>query len=161
VSLLWIPNTLYISGNQRPLVPLLLLHSTSFFLMILFLYTTLLTRDDRHLLAHAMASDFTVAWQCSQREQLFFLWIKLHAPKHPIHIHIHIYGHSNRGLFLQRQQLLSSSQKTSQVSSSVARSSSLQHSAATASSSRFGLGPILRLLNLQLQRQRCSRLERF
>jgi hypothetical protein len=28
--------------------------------------------DDRHLLAHAMASDFTVARQVSQREQLFF-----------------------------------------------------------------------------------------
>jgi hypothetical protein len=27
--------------------------------------------DDRQLLAHAMASDFTVAWQFSQREQLF------------------------------------------------------------------------------------------
>jgi hypothetical protein len=26
----------------------------------------------RDLLAHAMASDFTVAWQYSQREQLFF-----------------------------------------------------------------------------------------
>jgi hypothetical protein len=28
-------------------------------------------RDDRHLLAHAMASEFTVTWQFSQREQLF------------------------------------------------------------------------------------------
>jgi hypothetical protein len=27
--------------------------------------------DDQHLLAHAMASDFTVAWQYSQREQFF------------------------------------------------------------------------------------------
>jgi hypothetical protein len=33
--------------------------------------------DDRHLLAHAMASDFKVAWQYSQREQL--LRIKLNA----------------------------------------------------------------------------------
>jgi hypothetical protein len=28
--------------------------------------------DDQHLLAHAMSSDFTVTWQYSQREQLFF-----------------------------------------------------------------------------------------
>jgi hypothetical protein len=28
-------------------------------------------RDDQKLLAHAMASDFTVAWQFSQREQFF------------------------------------------------------------------------------------------
>jgi hypothetical protein len=28
--------------------------------------------DDWHLLAHAMASDFAVAWQNSQREQLIF-----------------------------------------------------------------------------------------
>jgi hypothetical protein len=27
-------------------------------------------RDDQHLLTHAMASDFTVAWHYSQREQL-------------------------------------------------------------------------------------------
>jgi hypothetical protein len=31
-------------------------------------------RDDRHLLALAMASDFTVALQYSQREQLFFCY---------------------------------------------------------------------------------------
>jgi hypothetical protein len=36
--------------------------------------------DDRQLLAHAMASDFTVAWQFSQRVHLFFsLQIKLQA----------------------------------------------------------------------------------
>jgi hypothetical protein len=29
-------------------------------------------RDDQYLLARAMASDFTVAWQFSQRDQLFF-----------------------------------------------------------------------------------------
>jgi hypothetical protein len=28
--------------------------------------------DDRHLLAHTMASNFSVAWQFSQRKQLFF-----------------------------------------------------------------------------------------
>jgi hypothetical protein len=27
--------------------------------------------DNRHLLARAMASDFTVTWRLSQREQLF------------------------------------------------------------------------------------------
>jgi hypothetical protein len=30
-------------------------------------------QDDRHLLAHAMASDLTVTWQFSQRKQFFFL----------------------------------------------------------------------------------------
>jgi hypothetical protein len=35
-------------------------------------------RDDLNLLAHAMASDFTVTWQFSQRKQ-FFIRIKLHA----------------------------------------------------------------------------------
>jgi hypothetical protein len=29
--------------------------------------------------AHAMASDFTVTWQFSQREHFFLLWIKLHT----------------------------------------------------------------------------------
>jgi hypothetical protein len=37
---------------------------------------------DWHLLAHAMAFDFTVAWQFSQREQLVFLL--LHAPKNMV-----------------------------------------------------------------------------
>jgi hypothetical protein len=37
--------------------------------------------DARHLLAHAMASDFSVHGSFSKREQLYFLlWIKLHAP---------------------------------------------------------------------------------
>jgi hypothetical protein len=38
-------------------------------------------RDDRHLLSHAMASDFTVAWQCSSKRTICFfpLRIKLHA----------------------------------------------------------------------------------
>jgi hypothetical protein len=49
-------------GNQRSLVPLHLLGSL-FFPIILFLSTTLLTGDDRHLLAHEMASDFTVTRQ--------------------------------------------------------------------------------------------------
>jgi hypothetical protein len=36
--------------------------------------------DDRHLLTHAMASDFSVTWQFSQIKHLFLLlWIKLHA----------------------------------------------------------------------------------
>jgi hypothetical protein len=43
--------------GQRPLVPLLLL-GPPFSPIIIFL----VNRDDRHLLAHAMASDFTVAW---------------------------------------------------------------------------------------------------
>jgi hypothetical protein len=37
-------------------------------------------RDDRHILAHAMASDFSVAWQyLSKRTIVFSLRIKLHA----------------------------------------------------------------------------------
>jgi hypothetical protein len=40
----------------------------------------LVNRDDRHLLAHAMSSDFSVAWQClSKRTIGFSLQIKLHA----------------------------------------------------------------------------------
>jgi hypothetical protein len=39
-----------------------------------FLVHHCVNRDDRHLLAHAMASGFTVAWQYSQREQLFFCY---------------------------------------------------------------------------------------
>jgi hypothetical protein len=44
-----------------------------------------LNRDDRHLLAHAMASDFKVTWQLSKREKLFcvLLWVKLHT-KHEV-----------------------------------------------------------------------------
>jgi hypothetical protein len=40
----------------------------------------LVSRDDRHLLANAMASDYSVAWQClSKRTIVFLLWIKLYA----------------------------------------------------------------------------------
>jgi hypothetical protein len=35
--------------------------------------------DDRHLLAHAMASDFSAAWQCLSKRTIFLLRIKLHA----------------------------------------------------------------------------------
>jgi hypothetical protein len=37
--------------------------------------------DDRHLLEHAMASDFSVTWQYSHREQLIFLRIKHPGPQ--------------------------------------------------------------------------------
>jgi hypothetical protein len=30
-------------------------------------------RDDRHLLAHAMASDFSAAWQCLLKRTIFFV----------------------------------------------------------------------------------------
>jgi hypothetical protein len=36
--------------------------------------------DDRHLLAHAMASDFSVAWKCHSKRAIF-IRIKLHALK--------------------------------------------------------------------------------
>jgi hypothetical protein len=40
----------------------------------------LVNQDDRHLLAHAMASDFSVAWEFSQREQLFFAMDQTQRP---------------------------------------------------------------------------------
>jgi hypothetical protein len=48
--------------GQQPLVPLLLLGPPLLFPIILFGSATLKTGDDRHLLAHAMASDYSVAW---------------------------------------------------------------------------------------------------
>jgi hypothetical protein len=66
-------------------MPLLLLNP--FFPIILFLSTILLTGMTgiyilayTYLCAFAMTSDFSVTWQFSQREQLFFsLLIKLHT----------------------------------------------------------------------------------
>jgi hypothetical protein len=40
------------------------------FLQLLFLCPPPFNRDDQQLLARGMASDFSVAWQFSQREQL-------------------------------------------------------------------------------------------
>jgi hypothetical protein len=57
----WVSNPLCLSSS-----------STLHFCQLFFLVHHLDNRDDQHLLAHAMASDFSVAWQCSQREQLFF-----------------------------------------------------------------------------------------
>jgi hypothetical protein len=66
--------------GQRPLVPLLLL-GHPFFSNYSFWVHHLVNQDDRQLLAHAMASDFSVAWQClSKRTIGFLLRIKLHAP---------------------------------------------------------------------------------
>jgi hypothetical protein len=47
-------------------------------------------RDHRHLLAHAMATDFLVTWQHTQREQLFF--VTEQTPRHkesprPVYCH--------------------------------------------------------------------------
>jgi hypothetical protein len=47
----------------QPLVPLLLL-GPPFFSDYSFWIHHLVNWDDRHLLAHAMASDFSFAWQC-------------------------------------------------------------------------------------------------
>jgi hypothetical protein len=61
-------------------MPLLLL-GPPFFAHYSFCIHSLVNRDDRHLLAHAMASDFSVPWQClSKRTIGFLLRIKLHAP---------------------------------------------------------------------------------
>jgi hypothetical protein len=46
-------------GGQQPLVPLLLL---GHFFPLLFCVHHPANRDDWHLLAHAMVSDFSVAW---------------------------------------------------------------------------------------------------
>jgi hypothetical protein len=54
--------------GRRPLVPLLLRGRDYSFLV-----HHPVKQDDRHLLARAMASDFSVTWQFSQREQLFFI----------------------------------------------------------------------------------------
>jgi hypothetical protein len=59
-------------------VPLLL--SPTFFAYYFFLVHHPVNWDDRHILANAMAYDFTVALQFSQREQSFFsLRTKLHT----------------------------------------------------------------------------------
>jgi hypothetical protein len=64
--------------GQRPLVPLLL--GPPFFSDYSFQFHHPANRDDWHLLAHAMASDFSVAWRClSKRTIVFLLRIKLHA----------------------------------------------------------------------------------
>jgi hypothetical protein len=52
--------------------PLCLSSSALHFSYYSFLVHHPVNQDDRHLLACAMASDSTVAWQFSQREQLFF-----------------------------------------------------------------------------------------
>jgi hypothetical protein len=50
------------------------------FFWLFFLCPPPFNQDDWQLLAHAMASDLSVAWQCSQREQLVFsLHTKLHT----------------------------------------------------------------------------------
>jgi hypothetical protein len=56
--------------GQRPLVPLLSLALHFYSIRV----HHLVSLDDQHLLAYAMASDFSVAWQSvSQSEQLFFV----------------------------------------------------------------------------------------
>jgi hypothetical protein len=58
-------------GCQRPLVPLLLLGPPFF-----------VHWDDQHLLARAMASNFSVAWQClSKRTISFFCYGSNSTPK--------------------------------------------------------------------------------
>jgi hypothetical protein len=68
---MYIDELLFIWLDPRPIVPLLLL-SPPFFRLFFRVHRPV-DRDDWHLLAHAMASDFSVAWQFSQREQLYFL----------------------------------------------------------------------------------------
>jgi hypothetical protein len=66
------PTETRIFFGQQPLVPLLIL-GPSCFPNYSFWVHRLVNRDDRHLLAHAMASDFSVAWQClSKRTIVFF-----------------------------------------------------------------------------------------
>jgi hypothetical protein len=79
----FLPKSHFISGTQkwvlsfsflgqRSLVPLLLL-GPPFFSIILFRVHHLVTQGDRQLLAHAMASDFSVAWQCLSKRTIVFL----------------------------------------------------------------------------------------
>jgi hypothetical protein len=53
-------------------VPLLLL-APLFFSHYLYQVHHLVNQDDQHLLAHAMASDFSVAWQCLSKRTVGFL----------------------------------------------------------------------------------------
>jgi hypothetical protein len=72
-------HTLEVLRGQRPLVPLLLI-GPPFFPNYSFWVHHPVNRDDWHLLANAMASDFSVTWQClSERTIDFSLRIKLHA----------------------------------------------------------------------------------
>jgi hypothetical protein len=61
-------------GVSDPLVPLLLLGPPFFYSEYSFLVHRPINLDDRNLLAHAMASDFTVTWQYifSKRTIVFF-----------------------------------------------------------------------------------------
>jgi hypothetical protein len=70
--------------GQQPLVPLLLL-GPPFFSDYSFRVHHLVNQDDRQLLAHAMASGLSVAWQClSKRTIGFLLRIKFHASKYEL-----------------------------------------------------------------------------
>jgi hypothetical protein len=60
-----------VKGASNPFVPLLIL-GPSFFSGYSFLVHHPFNRHDQHLLAHALAFDFTVAWQFSHKEQLVF-----------------------------------------------------------------------------------------
>jgi hypothetical protein len=51
--------------GQRPLGP-------PFFSDYSFWVHHLVNRDDRHLLAHALASDFSAAWQCLSKRTIGF-----------------------------------------------------------------------------------------
>jgi hypothetical protein len=64
---LWITDPLCLSSSWA-------LH----FFRLLFLVHSIVNRDDRHLLAHATASDFSVAWQCLSKRTIDFL-AKIHA----------------------------------------------------------------------------------
>jgi hypothetical protein len=57
--------------------------------MYSFLVHHLVDRDDRHLLVHAMVSDFSDAWQLlSKGTIVFLLWINLHALKKALHMYV-------------------------------------------------------------------------
>jgi hypothetical protein len=61
--------------------------------------------DDQHLLAHTMASDFSIAWQCLPKRTIgFSFWIKLHTQFHKsLHLKIpfnSVYSHVLHFLFI-------------------------------------------------------------
>jgi hypothetical protein len=60
-ALVFQQTSFFVSATPCAFAPIL-----SIFPIILFLSTTPVNRDDRHLHTHAMSSDFTVTWQYSQ-----------------------------------------------------------------------------------------------
>jgi hypothetical protein len=68
------------SGNPRQHQAPVSRSAPCFFLFFSFRVHHLVNRDDRHLLAHAMASDFSVTWQCLSKRTIGFSLRKNSTP---------------------------------------------------------------------------------